>query len=82
MGAVASYMPWCASASRSSAVIPASSTLSGFTAVTRPGARTFTSWSSQPLPSGSVNDAYEKYERCSGSGPAARGAEPKNSPWW
>ena len=28
-----------------------------------------TSWSSQPLPSGSLNDAYVKYERRSGPGP-------------
>ena len=26
---------------------------------TRPGNRTVTSWNSQPLPSGSLNDAYE-----------------------
>jgi len=28
----------------------------------RPGNRVFTSWSNQPFPSGSVNDAHEKYD--------------------
>src|SRR4051794_40592038 len=31
----------------------------------RPGSRVWISWSSQPLPSGSLNDAYVKYERAS-----------------
>src|SRR3954447_4707540 len=34
----------------------------------RPGSRVVTSWSSQPLPSGSLNDAYAKYERPGESG--------------
>jgi hypothetical protein len=34
----------------------------------RPGSRVVTSWSSQPLPSGSLNDAYAKYERPGKSG--------------
>ena len=32
-----------------------------------------TSWSSQPLPSGSRNDAYAKYERPSDSSPGGGG---------
>ena len=51
----------CASAARQSAAASSLDEVNVVTFVsTRPGNRAVTSWSSQPLPSGSLNEAYER----------------------
>jgi hypothetical protein len=43
------------------------------------GYRPGTSWKTQPLPSGSLNDARERFARRAGSGPGTRSLSPM---WW
>src|SRR5262249_1310990 len=53
LGAIGSYLPWCSSVSRRSAVRVATSKLLR----PRPGKRVVISWSRNVLPSGSLNEA-------------------------
>jgi type I restriction enzyme R subunit len=55
-----SCSPCAAAARRSAAASSAEEANAVAPASTRPGNRTVTSWSSQPLPSGSRNEAYER----------------------
>src|SRR5512132_3388954 len=50
----------CAASARRSAAASSVDEVNVVSASTRPGNRTVTSWSSQPLPSGSLNEANER----------------------
>ena len=63
-GAVGSYWPWCSSASRQKIsqcldVVHGWAPCQSLGSRYRPGRRCVTSWSNQPLPSGSLNEANE-----------------------
>ena len=55
-----SYSPWAAAARRNAAARSAGEVNAVPLPSMRPGARAVTSCSSQPLPSGSLNEAYER----------------------